>query len=103
LPDFALLVQIFDLHLRFYLKVLHKQFAVVSTDTLYFLSELVCKKIDSFFALLQFYRFFCKHERESHTPVWVQFVTAANKLLDWALVAPFRTVLFIFKKVFLAI
>jgi hypothetical protein len=69
LPDFALLVQIFDLHLRLYLKVLHKQFAVVSTDTLYFLSELVCEKIDPFFTLLQFYRFLCKHERERHAPV----------------------------------
>lgn len=69
LPDFALLVQIFDLHLRFNLKVLHKQFAIISTDTLYFLSDLVCKKINPFFTLLQFYRLLCKHERERHTPV----------------------------------
>jgi len=69
LPYFSLLVQIFYLHLRLYLKVLNKQLAVVSTDTLYFLSKLVCEKIDPFLTLLQFTSFLSKHERERQTSV----------------------------------
>lgn len=73
-PNFALLIEVLNLHLRFDLEMWNQHFPVLPADSLDFLSELISEEIDSLFVLLDFAGLFIKHEWEGHLAILVEQV-----------------------------